>query len=125
MSLRVWLPLDGALNNCGISEVSATANGATINTAGKIGSCYVFDGSNDFISLTGSTLYKIFTGGSNAFSICKWIYHNDSTRGILFGDFGLSGNIKFNIELSTAHHVRFYWDNAPDKNFNADSSVGL
>ena len=125
MSLRVWLPLDGSLRNLGISEVSATANGATINATGKIGSCYVFDGSDDFISLIGSTLYKIFTGGSNAFSICMWIYHNDSTRAILFGDFGLSGNIKFNIELSTAHHIRFYWDGAPDKNFNADSSVGL
>lgn len=125
MSLRVWLPLNGTLNNCGISEVSATTNGATINAAGKIGSCYIFDGSDDFISLTGSTLYKIFTGSSNAFSICMWIYHNDSTRAILFGDFGLSGSINFNIELSTAHHVRFYWNGAPDKNFNTDSSVGL
>lgn len=54
-----------------------------------------------------------------------WIYHNDSSRAILFGDYQLTGTIQFNIELSTTHQVRFYWAGAPDKNFNATSSVGL
>jgi len=54
-----------------------------------------------------------------------WIYHNDSTRAILFGDHELSGNINFNIELSTAHRIRFYWNGSPDKTFNSESSVGL
>lgn len=64
MSLRVWLPLDGDLRNLGCSEVTATVSGATVNTSGKIGPCYSFDGSNDFISLSGNTLYNIFKGGS-------------------------------------------------------------
>ena len=42
----------------------ATANGATVNAAGKIGSCYSFDGSNDLISLTGNDLYDIISGGT-------------------------------------------------------------
>lgn len=43
MSLQVWLPLNGNLNNQGLSEVTVTNNGATIDSSGKIGSCYSFD----------------------------------------------------------------------------------
>jgi hypothetical protein len=30
-----------------------------------------------------------------------WVYHADATRAVLFGDYGLSGAINFNLELST------------------------
>ena len=50
MSLRVWLPLDGTLDNQGLDDVVVTNNGATIDNSGKIGKCYNFDGSNDYIS---------------------------------------------------------------------------
>ncbi len=123
MGLKVWLPLNGDLHNQGCSEVTATVSGATVNTSGKIGSCYSFDGSDDFISLSGNTLYNIFKGGSQQFSICFWVYHNDATRAIIFGDYGLSGAIGFNIELTTSHGVRFYWNGSPDKNFNSTSYV--
>lgn len=43
MSLQVWLPLNGNLNNQGLSEVTVTNNGATVDNNGKIGSCYSFD----------------------------------------------------------------------------------
>ena len=43
MSLQVWLPLNGNLNNQGLSEVTVTNSGATVSTSGKIGSCYSFD----------------------------------------------------------------------------------
>ena len=43
MSLQVWLPLNGNLNNQGLSEVTVTNNGATVDSNGKIGSCYSFD----------------------------------------------------------------------------------
>lgn len=46
MALRVWLPLDGNLNNYGISGVTVTNNGATVNNHGKIGKCYSFSASN-------------------------------------------------------------------------------
>lgn len=51
MSLRVWLPLNGDLHNQGLSNVTVTDNGATVNTSGKIGSCYEFNNSKN-ISLT-------------------------------------------------------------------------
>lgn len=43
MSLQVWLPLNGNLNNQGLSDVTVTNNGATVDSNGKIGSCYSFD----------------------------------------------------------------------------------
>lgn len=43
MALRVWLPLDGNLNNYGISGATVTNNGATVDNSGKIGKCYSFN----------------------------------------------------------------------------------
>lgn len=117
MSLAVWLPLNGDLHNQGLSDVTVTNNGATINTSGKIGSCYSFDGTDDYISLTSSVLYDVIKGGTMPFSIAMWVYHADATRGILFGDYNLSGAINFNIELTAGHALRFYWAGSPDKNF--------
>lgn len=64
MALRVWLPLDGTLENKGVSNTTITNNGATVDTSGKIGSCYAFNGSTGYISLTGSQLFQIFVGGT-------------------------------------------------------------
>ena len=50
MSLRVWLPLNGTLDNQGLDDIVVTNNGATIDNSGKIGKCYSFDGSDDYIS---------------------------------------------------------------------------
>lgn len=124
MSLQVWLPLNGVLENNGLSNLAVTNSGASINTSGKIGSCYSFDGSDDYIELSSADLYPIFSGGSQPFSIAFWIYHADSTRAIIFGDYSLTGTIGFNIELTTAHQFRFYWNGTPDKNFDSNSSVG-
>ena len=114
MSLQVYLPLNGDLHNQGCSGVTVTNNGATVNTSGKIGSCYAFNGSTGYIALSGDELFKIFTGGAQQFSITMWVFHADTTRAILFGDYATSGGIGFNIELSTAHGVRFYWNGSPD-----------
>jgi hypothetical protein len=46
MSLVVWLPLNGDLRNQGLSGVTPTNNGATVNSSGKLGKCYTFNGSN-------------------------------------------------------------------------------
>lgn len=115
--LALWLPLINNLNNQGLDNAVITNSGATINTSGKIGSCYSFNGSNSFISIDDSNLYNIIQGGDKPFTITFWIYHADSTRGIIFGDWGLSGNINFNIELTASHQIRFYWNGGPDKIF--------
>lgn len=123
MALQVWLPLNGDLHNQGLSNAEIVTTGATINTSGKIGSCYSFDGSDDLISISCSDLYKTFSGGSQQFSVAFWVYHADSTRAIIFGDYGLTGTIGFNIELTAEHQVRFYWNGSPDKNFAAATAV--
>ena len=115
MSLRVWLPLNGTLDNQGLDDVVVTNNGATVDNSGKIGKCYNFNGNNSYISLSGDILYSIIKGGSQPFSIAMWVYHADNSRAILFGDYGLDGKIDFNIELTAAHEVRFYWSNNPSK----------
>lgn len=67
MSLQVWLPLNGDLHNQGLSNITVTNNGATVNTSGKIGSCYEF-GSNTYLQLG-----PIFQNGNQNFSISYWL----------------------------------------------------
>lgn len=68
MGLQVWLPLNGNLNNQGLSNVTVTNNGATVDNNGKIGKCYSFSGSN-YITLP-TTFLSDFT---NEISVCAWI----------------------------------------------------
>ena len=59
MSLQVWLPLNGNLNNNGVANVTITNNGATVNADGKIGSCYYFNGSSQIKITLPSTMTTI------------------------------------------------------------------
>ena len=49
MSLKVWLPLIDNLNNQGTDTVNIQNNGATVNSSGKLGSCYSFNGSSNYL----------------------------------------------------------------------------
>lgn len=79
MSLRVWLPLTGTLENKGISNIIPTNVNATVNSSGKIGSCYNFAGSGQRIKMTNP-----ITNGINSFSICTWFYMTAASEA-LFG----------------------------------------
>ena len=68
MSLIHWWPLNGNLEDKGISNISLTNNGATINSSGKIGSCYSFNGN----TLTSSSIEV-----GDEFSVCYWVKYND------------------------------------------------
>ena len=117
MALQIWLPLDGTLENKGCANVTVVNNGATVDTAGKIGSCYSFDGSDDYISIVCPKLNATFSGGTQPFSVAMWVNHADSSRAILMGAYGLPNtpnNSFFNLELSTAHAYRFDWKANPD-----------
>lgn len=69
MALRVWLPLNGNLENKGLSNCTVTNNGATIDNSGKIGKTYLFDANDDFISIDGADIRNIFKGGDVPFTI--------------------------------------------------------
>lgn len=128
MALIHWWPLNGNLNDFGTKTATLVNGGATVNTSGKIGNCYSFDGNDDCISISSQSLFDCFKGGSTPFSITMWIYNNESSgaRGVLFGDYGTEGTIiNFNIEINTGsisnNSIRFYWGNSPD--WNANSSI--
>lgn len=56
MALKVWLPLIKDLSNQGLSDVTITNSGATLNSAGKLGGCYSFvPGSSNKITNAFST----------------------------------------------------------------------
>lgn len=67
MSLVVHLPLNGDLKQQGLSNKVATNNGATVNTSGKIGQCYSFNGSSNYI-----TLPQGYFGAKWSYAV--WVY---------------------------------------------------
>ena len=110
MSLRVWLPLTKDLRNQGLSEVTVTNNGTTFDSAGKLGGCYYFNGSNNYLSTVCTNYPTIFSGD---FSIAFWLYSNDDgTRSVYLGNYGLSGGGNwFNLEKNANNKVRIWWNN--------------
>jgi len=88
MSLRVWLPLTGTLENKGCSNITVTNNGATINTNGKIGSCYDFSS-----SAWQRIVFPYNLSNATEFSICLWYKPiSTSISGALFTFSRTSGN---------------------------------
>lgn len=75
MSLVVWLPLNGNLNNQGLSDVTVTNSGMTVNNSGIIGQCYTTtaDGNGIVLSDYMNDL-KTYT----EYSMCAWIYMNSA-----------------------------------------------
>ena len=72
MSLQVWLPLNANLNNQGLVNIKINNNGVTANNSGKIGYCYSFNGSSNY-------LYTNYNFYNQKYSICAWIYSTSST----------------------------------------------
>lgn len=72
MALKVWLPLNGDLKQQGISNLAVINNNATVNTNGKIGSCYAFNGSNQY-------MYIPYNFYNPQYSVCAWIYTTTNT----------------------------------------------
>lgn len=68
MSLQVWLPLNGSLNNQGLTDINIINNGATINNTGKIGQCYYFNAS----SYLNESTYDWTNFNTTEFSLCCW-----------------------------------------------------
>ena len=56
MSLVVWLPLNGDLENKGLENITVSNNGAVVNDNGKIGKCYYFNPSGSYITINSDFL---------------------------------------------------------------------
>ena len=75
MGLQIWLPLNGNLNNQGLSDITITNSGATIDNSGKIGQCYNF-GSGMQLTASNVTTIPI-----NSWSVACWFYPTASSSG--------------------------------------------
>ena len=74
MSLRIWLPLTKDLRNQGLDDITITNSGATyLATGGKLGGCYVFDGSDDSIGIG-----NLSTLVNTDFTFACWFYHDNT-----------------------------------------------
>lgn len=82
MALQVWLPLNGDLHNQGLSNIVISNNGASINTSGKIGSCYSFNGSNSYIRSNSTCL----SNNNTEWSYTCWFYPINAHNGCLFSN---------------------------------------
>ena len=113
MALRVWLPLNGNINNKGLSGVVPVNHNCTI-ADGKIGQCYSFNGSTSYIDI-GSPCNEIIKGYGQPFTLAFWIKSlEDGTRGILFSSFPNTGSLNFfsleeNSGGVTTNALRFDW----------------
>ena len=69
MGLVVWLPLTKDLRQQGLSDTTVTNNGATYSaTGGKLGGCYSFNGSSNYLYTTGQGYF------GNNYSFSVWVY---------------------------------------------------
>lgn len=88
MALQVWLPLTKDLRNQGLSDITVTNNGATFNSAGKLGGCYSFNGSSQKIV---NTLPSTIT--SPVGSLSCWVKMNSLPGSSSFYNLMQLGNL--------------------------------
>ena len=78
----LWLPLNGDLHNQGISGIIATGINISVNTAGKIGSCYSFNGSSSYIELNSA----LCSNETTEFSYTCWVKFYSTASCCLFSN---------------------------------------
>ena len=77
MALQVWLPLNGTLENKGLSNITVTNNGATVNNNGKIGKCYSTNG-------TYLVANNPITSANTNLTITGWVYLNSGNYAYIY-----------------------------------------
>lgn len=138
MSLQVWLPLNGNLNNQGLSKVTVTNSGATVDSNGKIGSCYSFDTGkyltvtkpvaltkeisyscwvniSSWNSATYDCILSIATGpawNNSIATLCRNSSNTNLTWNIANGSSRSYVNSKTSLSLNTWYHVACTYDGA-------------
>ena len=114
MSLKVWLPLDGDLHNQGASNIEATTVGGTVNSSGKIGSCY-------YLSSSSRIYTDLFTPDSNNFSMCCWYKagEENTASGYIFG-LSRASLASFMLYRNSTTAFRLYIDSYSNYTHNLD-----
>ena len=96
MALRVWLPLNGTLENKGISDLvfsNTNTTNITIDNDGKIGKCY----SRATKGNDGRIISDKNINLNNDISMCCWAYVSncvgDTANGLVSEDMDLGAHI--------------------------------
>ena len=116
MSLQVWLPLNGNLNNQGLSDFNQIINtNPTYVNNGKIGKAL----SLGSISMPANIMQSIFK--NNCFSICFWIYVNadtgDTAKRAMF--FGNNSPRRYSLfQYPTCNDLHWSWANDTTNNIS-------
>lgn len=119
MSLRIHLPLNGNLNNQGLSDLSSSNSNITYDNNGKIGKCL----SSGTMLLKSETTKKILN--NNEFSFCTWIYPNANTgtdtsnsyrNTMIFGQSSTGSNYRqYSVFLyPDVNSLHLGWQSAPN-----------
>ena len=95
MSLMVWLPLNGSLENQGLSDAKATNHNATVDNSGKIGKCYKFSSSNSaYLQLPQLSINR------SEMSFCIWAKYKAWDNWSRLFDFGATSGAGDTLLLS-------------------------
>lgn len=102
MGLRIWLPLQGNLENKGLSKVTLTTFGTPTIEDGKIGQCYTFNEDSYFVST------ESFLEGATQYSLCCWFKSDyDGTAWKRIMSLGNHTRVQLDI-VPTTKQVRFF-----------------
>lgn len=127
MSLQVWLPLNGNLNNQGLNNLQLTINTApTYVDNGKIGKAL----SAGAVTMSAANAASILN--NQEFSFACWIYVNadagdTAKRAMLFGTSGMTApnNRKFSIfQYPTCNDLHLSWQNDTNTTFTGGTWSG-
>ena len=102
MGLQIWLPLNGNLENKGLSKVTLTTSGTPTIENGKIGQCYTFNEDSYLIST------ETFLEGATQYSLCCWFksdYNGTAWKRII----SLGNHTRVQLDIPpTTKQVRFF-----------------
>jgi len=123
MSLIHWWPLNGNLNDQGTSAISLTNNGATVNSSGKLGSCYYFNS-----TILNSSALDL-SSCSNGCSLAIWAKiptsHSTWSQIFVLGTSGTSwNNIRVGIDINSSGIPYFNVSNG-SSNTNINSGAAI
>ena len=121
MSLVVWLPLNGDLTNQGLSNVTVTNNGATVDNNGKIGKCYSFDSSKRITVSQPANLSTTAASLSCWVNLSSWGSTYDSLINLSTGTGWVDTRLAF-VRNNTANRIGFCIANGSTYNFTVMTS---
>ena len=98
MSLQFWFPLNGDMQNYGLSNIQAVYYNVVINDNGKIGQCGYFSGERNYMRMD-----SIFSSDTQEFSYACWFKLGASTTGGLFSCRIYPSNVGLSVSVSSSN----------------------